>query len=214
MPTLADTEPNALAQPAKDIVNLDELLTSLMQAIAPSPEFEGKECDEGEGWAYGFVEGMRLRWNYWQPLLETEQGKAWYHPIALLGEDHFGPDQDDLTVPRSSAQRSPSRFQMPCWPCMHIGCRYVRRFISVMWREPCSPRSVETIRAPVAAARSSRSAAVQPSTCTDTKVVPAGIAACLGNAWAFRLTLQGWLLPLGFVSYGAAMCPLQKVRFM
>lgn len=79
--------------------------------IWPSREFEGKECDEGEGWAYGFVEGMRLRWNDWQPLLETEAGKAWYLPIGLLGEDDFGPDQDDST--RTPIERSALSQQIP-----------------------------------------------------------------------------------------------------
>ena len=30
-----------------------------------------QEYDDAEVWAYGFVEGMRLCWNDWQPLLST-----------------------------------------------------------------------------------------------------------------------------------------------
>jgi len=56
-----------------------------------------REYDDAEMWAYGFVEGMRLCWNDWKPLLSTPQGQAWFRPIALLGEDDFSVDQDELT---------------------------------------------------------------------------------------------------------------------
>ena len=44
-----------------------------------------QEYDDAEMWAYGFIEGMRLCWNDWKPLLSTPQGQAWFRPIALLG---------------------------------------------------------------------------------------------------------------------------------
>jgi len=56
-----------------------------------------REYDDAEMWAYGFVEGMRLCWNDWKPLLATPQGQAWFRPIALLGEDDFSADQNALT---------------------------------------------------------------------------------------------------------------------
>jgi len=49
---------------------------------------------DAEGWAWGFVQGVDLWRADWQPLLETDQGRAWYRPIGLLGEDDFGPEQD------------------------------------------------------------------------------------------------------------------------
>lgn len=58
---------------------------------------DAREYDDAEGWAHGFVEGMKLCWNDWQPLLSTLQGQAWFRPIALLGEDEFSADQDELT---------------------------------------------------------------------------------------------------------------------
>ena len=33
-----------------------------------------REYDDAESWAYGFVQGMRLCWKDWQPLLSTPQG--------------------------------------------------------------------------------------------------------------------------------------------
>ena len=74
-------------------------------------EFEGREWDDAEGWAMGFVQGMDLCSADWQPLLETEQGQAWYRPIGLLGEEDFCPEQDELTD--TPAQRTELSLQIP-----------------------------------------------------------------------------------------------------
>lgn len=65
--------------------------------------FRGKEYDNAEGWAHGFTEGVKLALEAWQPLLQSEQGRQWYRPIGLLGEDDYGQDQDALT--RTPKQR-------------------------------------------------------------------------------------------------------------
>jgi uncharacterized protein len=70
-----------------------------------------QEYDDAEVWAYGFVEGMRLCWNDWQPLLSTPQGQALFRPIALLGEDDFSVDQDELT--KTPAMRSELALRIP-----------------------------------------------------------------------------------------------------
>jgi uncharacterized protein len=54
---------------------------------------------------------MRLSWDDWQPLLSTPQGQAWFRPIALLGEDNFSVDQDDLT--KTPAMRAELALQIP-----------------------------------------------------------------------------------------------------
>ncbi len=74
-------------------------------------EFEGRVFDDAEGWAWGFVQGVDLCRADWQPLLETAQGQAWYRPIGLLGEDDFGPEQDELT--RMPAQRAELSLRIP-----------------------------------------------------------------------------------------------------
>jgi uncharacterized protein len=74
-------------------------------------EFEGREFDDAESWAWGFVQGVNLCRADWQPLLETEQGRAWYLPIGLLGEMDFGPEQDELTG--TPAQRAELSLQIP-----------------------------------------------------------------------------------------------------
>ena len=70
-----------------------------------------QEVDEAEGWAYGFTEGVKLSRSAWRTLLESEQGRQWYRPIGLLGEDDFGPEQDELTT--TIAQRHDLAQQIP-----------------------------------------------------------------------------------------------------
>lgn len=74
-------------------------------------EGDEREYDDAEAWAYGFVLGMRLCWKDWQPLLSTPQGQAWFRPIALLGEDAYSLEQDELT--RTPAMRSELAQQIP-----------------------------------------------------------------------------------------------------
>jgi uncharacterized protein len=72
---------------------------------------DDQQYDDAEAWAYGFVEGMKLCWNDWQPLLSTPQGQACFRPIALLGEDAFSVDQDELT--KTPALRADLALQIP-----------------------------------------------------------------------------------------------------
>ena len=74
-------------------------------------EADEQEYDDAEAWAYGFVEGMKLCWNDWQPLLSTPRGQACFRPIALLGEDNFSVDQDELT--KTPAMRAELALQIP-----------------------------------------------------------------------------------------------------
>ncbi|MDO5624224.1 MAG: UPF0149 family protein [Pseudomonadota bacterium] len=67
--------------------------------------------DDAEMWAYGFVEGMRLCWDDWQPLLSTPQGHAWFRPIGLLGQDDFSEDQDALV--KTPPMRAELALQIP-----------------------------------------------------------------------------------------------------
>jgi uncharacterized protein len=102
-----------------DIRHLNSIIAALEHdppEISPcwstmSYEGDEREYDDAETWAYGFVEGMRLCWNDWQPLLSTPQGQAWFRPIALLGEDDFSVDQDELT--KTPAMRAELALQIP-----------------------------------------------------------------------------------------------------
>jgi uncharacterized protein len=69
------------------------------------------EFEDAEMWAYGFSEGVNLNRTAWQALLNDPQGKQWYRPIGLLGEDDFSPDQDALT--RTPEQRQALAGEIP-----------------------------------------------------------------------------------------------------
>ena len=114
--------------PVKSIEHLNDVLglimrhfNSIIDAIEQEPreiypiwymtDYRGKQYDDAEGWAYGFVEGMKLCWDDWKPLLDSPQGQAWYRPIGLLGADDFGPEQDKLT--KTPKQRGELALQIP-----------------------------------------------------------------------------------------------------
>ncbi len=82
-----------------------------MAPVWATRDYRGKTYEDGEGWAYGFVEGMRLCREAWQPMLDTAEGKQWFRPIGLLGEDDFSPDQDELT--KTPARRARLTEQIP-----------------------------------------------------------------------------------------------------
>ena len=65
---------------------------------------DGDEFDDAEAWAYGFVEAVGLSRTAWQALLDDPEGRRWYRPIGLLGEDDYSADQDELT--RTPKQRA------------------------------------------------------------------------------------------------------------
>ena len=70
-----------------------------------------REYEDAESWAYGFVQGMKLCWKDWQTLLSTPEGQAQFRPIALLGEDEYCADQDELT--ETPAMRAELAQQVP-----------------------------------------------------------------------------------------------------
>ena len=82
-----------------------------MKAVRAIQKYRGKTYDQCEGWAYGFLEGMRLCFEDWKPMLDAPEGKAWFRPIGLLGEDDFSSDQDKLT--KTPARRAKITEQIP-----------------------------------------------------------------------------------------------------
>lgn len=130
-------------------------------------EGDEREYDDAEMWAYGFVEAMRLCWDHWQPSLSIRQGQAWFRPIALLGEDDFSVDQDELT--KTPAMRAELALQIPqaVLDMMLTGYRSDALSMSARWPSRCNPRWAAMSLALVGAARSSRSAAQRRVTCIE-----------------------------------------------
>jgi uncharacterized protein len=127
-PIWGHTPAQGMVPPAQSLEQINRILQLVMRHFnciiagleVPSPdiyphwsvmEFDGREFEDAESWAWGFVQGIDLCRADWQSLLETEQGRAWYRPLGLLGEDDFGPEQETLT--RTPAQRAELALQIP-----------------------------------------------------------------------------------------------------
>ena len=50
-------------------------------------QVEGKTVQVLDEWCSGFVQGMTLDEDTWQPLLDSEEGEEWLYPILLYGTE-------------------------------------------------------------------------------------------------------------------------------
>jgi uncharacterized protein len=66
---------------------------------------------DGEMWAYGFMRGIGLSREDWQPLFEDKKGQGWLRPLILLGADEVTPEEDALV--RWPNQREEIAKQIP-----------------------------------------------------------------------------------------------------
>lgn len=58
--------------------------------------YEGVEHEDAEGWAYGFMQGVKLKQKEWQPMLDDATGAEMLRPIDLLGSDADITDEEHL----------------------------------------------------------------------------------------------------------------------
>jgi uncharacterized protein len=70
-----------------------------------------REYIEGEPWALGFIDGVSLCRQNWQPLFNDAQGQEWVRPLHLLGADNLTPEEEALT--RWPQQREELAKQIP-----------------------------------------------------------------------------------------------------
>jgi uncharacterized protein len=66
-------------------------------------EQDSREYLDGEMWAHGFVAGVELCREDWQPLFDDPDGNAALRPLILLGADDLSEEEEKLT--RSPARR-------------------------------------------------------------------------------------------------------------
>ena len=65
--------------------------------------YEGEEYLNGEAWGYGFIEGIKLCRENWQPLFDDPTANEALRPIYLLGAEDQTEEEEKLT--RWPAQR-------------------------------------------------------------------------------------------------------------
>lgn len=56
-----------------------------------------RECIEAEPWAIGFMDGVALRRQSWQPLFDDPKGREWLRPLHLLGAANLTSEEETLT---------------------------------------------------------------------------------------------------------------------
>jgi uncharacterized protein len=122
LPKVWGQEDGAILPPAHDMDEVNHVLGLVMRhfnsivfgfeqspptlvPMWPTVRFDaaGDEFEDGEMWAYGFVQGVDFNPTAWQALFDHPDGRRWYQPIGLLGEADFSAEQDELT--RTPKQR-------------------------------------------------------------------------------------------------------------
>lgn len=73
--------------------------------------YKNQEYRDGEGWAYGFMQGIALCREQWQPFFDDPKGPEILRPIYLLGADEVTASEESLT--ETPAQRETLTKQFP-----------------------------------------------------------------------------------------------------
>lgn len=83
---------------------IDRLQQENFEPILDTVSFQDKEKEylDGEMWCYGFMAGVALARDHWQPLFENTQATDALLPIYLLGSD-------DVTREQRAATRTPAQ---------------------------------------------------------------------------------------------------------
>ncbi len=71
---------------------------------------EDREYLDGEGWAYGFMQGLALCRPDWQALFDDSQGVKWLKPIRLLGAEDLS--EEELLLIETPEQREELALQI------------------------------------------------------------------------------------------------------
>lgn len=58
---------------------------------------DAHEYIEAEPWAIGFMDGVALRRQSWQPLFDDPKGREWLRPLHLLGAANLTSEEETLT---------------------------------------------------------------------------------------------------------------------
>lgn len=83
-----------------------------------NPMFECLTNDETDDirldaamWSYGFLTGVQLNWDDWEPMVNDSDGIKAFYPIYLLGDEDIGPEDKELI--ETPEQREALTAQIP-----------------------------------------------------------------------------------------------------
>jgi uncharacterized protein len=79
----------------KEIVITLEVAPNDFEPLFCEHEWQGKQVLDAEAWAWGFMEGLSLREEAWQPLWDSPQAGL-LRPIYLLGAEEI--EEDELPL--------------------------------------------------------------------------------------------------------------------
>jgi len=74
-------------------------------------ESDSREYVDGEMWAYGFMQGLAICREDWQPLFDDPDGPAWLNSIRLLVGDDLS--EEEMVLVRTPSQRERLTLQIP-----------------------------------------------------------------------------------------------------
>lgn len=74
-------------------------------------KYRNREYMDGEGWAYGYIQGLELCREQWQPFFDDPNNREILKPIHLLGFDEITPEEELLT--QTPKQREKLTKQIP-----------------------------------------------------------------------------------------------------
>jgi uncharacterized protein len=119
------------------VQRLEDPRGASMAPLWSSFEDAGEERDDAQIWACGFLDGLELCRDDWQPLLDTPEGQAWLRPLRLLGEQAPGAEHEDLSA--TAAAREKLSHEIPdAVLSMHEYWRASRRAEAELADEPPS----------------------------------------------------------------------------
>jgi uncharacterized protein len=100
---------NLIARFMNEIAITFEVAPKEFEPLFCEREWEGKTVIDGEGWAFGFWEGMNMRTEAWKPIWDSPLAPL-MRPFYLLGADEV--EEEDLQFAENPSQRQKLALEM------------------------------------------------------------------------------------------------------
>ncbi len=118
MPTFATTEQaehtiKLIIRHLNGIINILNKSPEDLEPILDKTEHQSKVYIDGEMWAYGYMAGVELCHDQWQPIFDDADGVKSMLPICLLGGGANIPIKELVELVRTPEQREEFSMQIP-----------------------------------------------------------------------------------------------------